>query len=83
MSFADDLNSVAKTPQQVADEKKKWAIELGEQDAKTDYDSIIKPVISRGRHKRITDRSYYLPGGFPTGTSAAERRRMLAKKRRW
>lgn len=51
--------------------------------SKTDYDSIIKPVISRGRHKRITDRSYYLPGGFPTGTWAVERRRMLAKKRRW
>lgn len=44
MSFADDLNSVAKTPQQLADEKKKWAIEVGEQDAKTDYDSIKKKI---------------------------------------
>lgn len=34
MSFADDLNSVAKTPQQVADEKKKKAIGILSESAK-------------------------------------------------
>lgn len=61
MSFADDLNSVAKTPQQVADEKKKWAIELGEQDAKTDYDSIknkFKDMASSGQYRTVNGKKY-------------------------
>lgn len=61
MSFADDLNSVAKTPQQVATEKKKKAIEMGETQAETDYCSIkskFKNMASRGQYRIVNGKKY-------------------------
>lgn len=61
MSFADDLNSVAKTPQQVAIEKKKKDIELGERQAETDYSSIknkFKNMASSGQYRIVNGKKY-------------------------
>lgn len=61
MSFADDLNSVAKTPQQVAAEEKKRDMELGELYAKADYDSIksrFKSMASNGQYQTIGGKKY-------------------------
>lgn len=60
MSFADDLNSVAKTPQQVASEEKKRAIELGEMYAKMDYETIrnkFKTMASNGQYRLVNGKN--------------------------
>lgn len=61
MSFADDLNSVAKTPQQVASEEKKRAVELGETYAKMDYTTIkdkFKSMASSGQYRVVNGKKY-------------------------
>ena len=61
MNFADDLNSVAKTPQQVASEEKKRAVELGETYAKMDYTTIkdkFKSMASSGQYRVVNGKKY-------------------------
>ena len=61
MSFADDLNFVAKTPQQVADEKSKAAKKMGEIYAANDYDKIkqeFKDRASSGKYTEVDGKKY-------------------------
>ena len=61
MSFADDLNSVAKTPEQAAADERKDAIERGELVAKSEYESIkrkFKEMAANGQYRVVANKKY-------------------------